>query len=123
MGSEGAVERELHYQHERAEPAIHSLREKCEWENERGQEDKEQTQTVNADEIFSANGWNPGMAFDQLKAGSGGIEVLPQGQGDNGTQRIESQRKWAGVIPRHNADEKSASKREQNQSRDQVSHA
>ena len=55
LRGERAVERGLHDEHERAEPAIHSLREKRERKNERGQQDEKQAQAIDADEIFRAD--------------------------------------------------------------------
>ena len=49
---------------------------KANGKDERGQEDEQQTQAIDADEIFGADRGNPGMAFNQLKAGQPWIEIV-----------------------------------------------
>src|SRR5947207_1934351 len=55
LGGEGAVERGLHDEHERAGTAFQALRRKGERKNKRRQQYQKQTQTINADQIFGAD--------------------------------------------------------------------
>ena len=52
------------------------LREKRERKNKRREQDEQQAQAVDADEIFRADGGNPGMALDELQSRRGGIEIV-----------------------------------------------
>ena len=62
-------------------PRLHrALREKCEWKDQRGEQYEQQAQAIDADQIFGADRRNPRMAFDQLEASRGGIEIPPQRQ-------------------------------------------
>jgi len=68
----------LHDEHQRGGSGLDALREECERDDERREQYEQETQTIDANEIFGADRGNPSMTLDHLEAGSAGIEVPPQ---------------------------------------------
>ena len=73
---------------------------KANGKDERGQQDKEQTQAIDADEILGADRGNPGVAFDQLQAGGGRYRSFATASNAQiAVSSVESERDRAGVVP------------------------
>ena len=77
---ECAVERGLHYEHGRTEPADAAWSrsgKKCEWNDERREQEEQQTQPIDSNQIFSVDRRNPRMMLNELQACRSGIKLSP----------------------------------------------
>jgi hypothetical protein len=63
------------------------------------------------------------MAFDQLKASGGAVEISPQRERDNRAKHVESESDSAGLVLPRDTHEKSPGDRKENQRCDYASHA
>ena len=123
LRGERAVEGRLGDEHERAKTAAAALRAKSEGHNQGSQQDEQQTEAINAHEIFRSDGRDPGVTFHQLQARRTVVEFLPQHQGVKGGERAENQSDYAGMTrPAHPKSER-PDQRNKNQHRDHASHA
>ena len=80
--------------------AIHTVREKREGNDERCEQDQQQTQAIDADEIFGSDARNPRVSFHELKSGGTGVEFSPQHQRAKCRERIEHERHRARISGR-----------------------
>ena len=116
LGGEGAVERGLHHEHERARAAFQPLGAESERKNERCQQNEKQAQTIDADEIFGTDRRNPGVALRDLQTRRSGIEFLPKQQGIKRRERVEDERDrarvfWLADVKRDRAGERNKNER------------
>ena len=113
----------MHYQHGRAEAAVHSLCEKCKGDDQRGEQDEKEAQAIDAHQILGTDNGNPIMAFHQLEAGRGGVEISPQSESTRSGDGVEHQSDWAAIPLRPRADRERSEERDENNRRNQANHA
>jgi hypothetical protein len=99
------------------------LRQKRERNDHRREQYEQQTETIDANEIFSANGWNPRMAFDELKSRRSAIKISPQSEHAYCGDGVKHQGDWPTIPPRPRADCERSNERNKNDCRNQANHA
>ena len=125
MCRERAIERRPHYEHRRIEPAAAWSRsgDKCEWNDERREQDEQQTQSINANQILSVDRRNPRMTLDELHTRPSGIELSPQSQRARRGDGVKYQSDDAAISLRPDPDRKRAKQRNENDGCNHANHA
>ena len=107
----------------RPPPATGGARNANERNNQRCEQDEQQTQAIDADEIFSVDRRNPNMTLDELQAGRSRIELSPQSEGTCRGDGIKYQSDGAAIPLRPSKNRQRSEERDQNNRCNQANHA
>ena len=100
-------------------------RQQAERNNERREQHHQQAHAVDAEEVLNANGWNPFVAFDELKLAGSGVEVRPQQRYQPERERVEEQAQTSrerALFRVEPGNDRSANQRRQNEQGQQIIH-
>ena len=102
---------------------IDALRKKCERNKQGGEQHEEQTQAIDADEIFGADGGYPAMTFNELEPDSAKIKLPPQQHGACSRDSVANEGDRARILMRPAPDGERPKEWNENQRADYPNHA